>query len=135
MYSFYNCNIHKAEALNNINMNKILKKLKELYEDNLVYRTIIISNNIEICKEILNTNNYDVYVIDKYKNINYDSLDTRIFLIDKNNFTQFINDLNDNNINSYNSNFYNAVIYDSNDSNDSYYKELRNICNKDIIIF
>ena len=114
-------------------MYEILKKIKELYENNLIYRTILISNSVEICKEILNTNNYDVYVINKYDNINYDSLDTRLFLIDKNNFAQFINDYNDNNKNPYKPTFYNAVIYDNND--DTYYKELRNICNRDIIIF
>ena len=148
MYSFLIHNIHKAEALNNINMHEILKKLEELYSNNLVYRTIIVCKNIEDHKNILNTNNYDAYVIDKYKNINYDSLDTRIFLIEKDNFIKFIKDSNDNenNENPYDSHFYNAVIFDSNGSNGSNHrddpddrddleKEFKKICNKDIIIF
>lgn len=142
MYSFLIHNIHKAEALNNINMHEILKKLEELYSNNLVYRTIIVCKNIEDHKNILNTNNYDAYVIDKYENINYDSLDTRIFLIEKDNFIKFIKDSNDNenNENPYDSHFYNAVIFDSNGSNnpddrDDLEKEFKKICNKDIIIF
>lgn len=133
MYSFLIHNIHKAEALNNINMYEILKKLEELYSNNLVYRTIIVCKNIEDSKNILNTNNYNAYVIDKYENINYDSLDTRIFLIEKDNFIKFINDSIDNE-NPYNSHFYNAVIFESNGSNDIE-KEFKKICNKDIIIF
>lgn len=154
MYSFLIHNIHKAEALNNINMHEILKKLEELYSNNLVYRTIIVCKNIEDHKNILNTNNYDACVIDKYENINYDSLDTRIFLIEKDNFIKFIKDSidNENNENPYDSHFYNAVIFDSNDSNgsndsndsnhpddhddrDDLEKEFKKICNKDIIIF
>jgi hypothetical protein len=136
MYSFLIHNIHKAEALNNINMHEILKKLEELYSNNLVYRTIIVCKNIEDSKNILNTNNYNAYVIDKYDNINYDSLDTRIFLIEKDNFIKFIKDSIDNE-NPYGSDFYNVVIFDSKGSNDhgNLKKEFKKICNKDIIIF
>jgi|688.fasta_scaffold02140_13 hypothetical protein len=117
-------------------MCEILKKLEELYRNNLVYRTIIVCKNIEDSKNILNTNNYNAYVIDKYDNINYDSLDTRIFLIEKDNFIKFIKDSIDNE-NPYGSDFYNVVIFDSKGSNDhgNLKKEFKKICNKDIIIF
>jgi len=127
MYSY---NIHKAKALHTINMHEILKKLEELYCNNLVYRTIIVCDNTENCKAILNTNNYDAMVIDRFENINYDSLDIRIFLIDKGDFIAFIKESND----QY---FYNAVILNT----DTLYaydiesiEEIKKISNKDIII-
>lgn len=106
-------------------MYEILKKLEELYANNLVYRTIIVCKNTEYYKYILNTNNYDAYVIDKYENINYDSLDIRIFLIDAANFIKFITDYNNNNNNDMY--FYNAVIFNQ---DDSYDKEIINEYNK-----
>jgi hypothetical protein len=135
MYSFLIHNIHKAEALNNINMHEILKKLEELYSNNLVYRTIIVCKNIEDHKKILNTNNYDAYLIDKYENINYDTLDTRIFLIEKDNFIKFIKDSIDieANANPYYAHFFNAIIFDVEDN--GLLIEFKKICNKDIIIF
>jgi hypothetical protein len=135
MYSFLIHNIHKAEALNNINMHEILKKLEELYSNNLVYRTIIVCKNTEDHKKILNTNNYDAYLIDKYENINYDSLDTRIFLIEKDNLIKFIKDSIDieANANLYYSHFFNAIIFDVEDN--GLLIEFKKICNKDIIIF
>ena len=135
MYSFLIHNIHKAEALNNINMHEILKKLEELYSNNLVYRTIIVCKNIEDHKKIMNTNNYDAYLIDKYENINYDTLDTRIFLIEKDNFIKFIKDSIDieANANPYYSHFFNAIIFDVEDN--GLLIEFKKICNKDIIIF
>ena len=66
-------------------MYKILDTLDELYTNNLVYRTIFVCNNTDDYKYILNKNNYDVYVLDNYnENLNYDSLDIRIFLISMN---------------------------------------------------
>ena len=52
-------------------MYKILDTLDELYTNNLVYRTIIVCNNTDDYKYILNKNNYDVYVLDNYnENLN-----------------------------------------------------------------
>lgn len=135
MYSFLIHNIHKAEALNNINMHEILNKLEELYSNNLVYRTIIVCKNIEHHRNILNTNNYDTYVIDKYENINYDSLDTRIFLIEKDSFIKFIKDSIDSeaNANPYYSHFFNAIIFDVEDND--ILIEFKKIYNKEVIIF
>lgn len=102
--------LHKAETLNYTNMCEILNKLEELYTNNLVYRTIIVCNNIEHYKNILTKNNYDVYILDKYNStINYDKLDIRIFLIKKDIFINFINEYYKNIKNEY---FYTSIIID-----------------------
>jgi hypothetical protein len=95
-------------------MYKILNKLDELYANNLVYRTIIVCNSTEDYKHILNTNKYDVYILDKYDdNINYDALDVRILLINSESFLQFIKDYNKKELDRY---FYTSIIFDSEDN-------------------
>ena len=95
-------------------MCKILHTLDELYTNNLVYRTIIVCNNTDDYKYILNKNNYDVYVLDNYDdNINYDALDVRILLIKSESFLQFIKDYNKKELDRY---FYTSIIFDSEDN-------------------
>jgi hypothetical protein len=97
-------------------MYNILNKLEELYANNLVYRTIIVCNNTEDYKYILNINNYDVYILDKYNDkINYDALDIRILLIKKEDFIQFIEDYNKKELERY---FYTSIIFDPEEEGD-----------------
>jgi len=72
-------------------MRSILDKLEDIYNNNLVYRTIIVCHDTDKYKKILNMNNYDVFIIDKYdNNIEYEKLDVRILLIDHTIFIDFI---------------------------------------------
>ena len=95
-------------------MYEIINKLEELYSNNLVYRTIIVCDDIDKYYNILNEHNYDAYILKEYdSSTDYDSLDVRIFLIEKVLFTRFINDyMLDNKNMEYNCerHFYNSII-------------------------
>jgi hypothetical protein len=95
-------------------MYEIINKLEELYSNNLVYRTIIVCDDIDKYNNILNKHNYDAYILKEYyTSTDYDSLDVRIFLIEKALFTRFINAyMLDNKNMEYNCRrrFYNSII-------------------------
>jgi hypothetical protein len=149
--------LHKAKTIivNKVSMMyDIINRLEKLYSDYLVYRTIIVcdNNNIDKYLIILKENNYDSYVLKEYDDaIDYDSLDTRIFLIEKGNFIEFIEKYIENknrvnvdiDIHRYGAYFYNSIIiqFDNDNDNDIIgeterikrkYKEISN--NYDIII-
>jgi hypothetical protein len=95
-------------------MCELINRLEELYSNNLVYRTIIVcdDNNLDKYNNILN-NNYTAYILKDYDNtIEYDSLDVRIFLIEKERFIKFINAYiyNQNIVDEYRGYFYNSII-------------------------
>jgi|688.fasta_scaffold993064_1 hypothetical protein len=96
-------------------MCELINRLEELYSNNLVYRTIIVcdDNNLDKYNNILNNNNYTAYILKDYDNtIEYDSLDVRIFLIEKERFIKFINAYiyNQNIVDEYRGYFYNSII-------------------------
>lgn len=149
--------LHKAKTIivNKVSMMyDIINRLEKLYSDYLIYRTIIVcdNNNIDKYLIILKENNYDSYVLKEYDDaIDYDSLDTRIFLIEKGNFIEFIEKYIENknrvnvdiDIHRYGAYFYNSIIiqFDNDNDNDIIgeterikrkYKEISN--NYDIII-
>lgn len=151
--------LHKAKTIivNKVSMMyDIINRLEKLYSDYLVYRTIIVcdNNNIDKYLIILKENNYDSYVLKEYDDaIDYDSLDTRIFLIEKGNFIEFIEKYIENknrvnvdiDIHRYGAYFYNSIIIQFENDNDNdndiigeterikrKYKEISN--NYDIII-
>lgn len=149
--------LHKAKTIivNKVSMMyDIINRLEKLYSDYLVYRTIIVcdNNNIDKYLIILKENNYDSYVLKEYDDaIDYDSLDTRIFLIEKGNFIEFIDKYIENknrvnvdiDIHRYGAYFYNSIIIQFENDNDNdiigeterikrKYKEISN--NYDIII-
>ena len=151
--------LHKAKTIiiNKVSMTRdIINRLEKLYSDYLIYRTIIVcdNNNIDKYLIILKENNYDSYVLKEYDDaIDYDSLDTRIFLIEKGNFIEFIEKYIENknrvnvdiDIHRYGAYFYNSIIiqFDNDNDNDNdiigeterikrKYKEISN--NYDIII-
>jgi len=97
---------------------EIINRLDELYSNYLVYRTIIVCDNNNITKyiNILNENNYDTYALKEYDAaIDYDSLDIRIFLIEKKDFIKFISEYIDND-KVY---FYNSIIIQFDNGNDN----------------
>jgi hypothetical protein len=96
-------------------MCELINRLEQLYSNNLVYRTIIVCdhNNLDKYNNILNKNNYTAYILKDYDNtIEYDSLDVRIFLIEKERFIKFINAYiyNQNLVAEYRGYFYNSII-------------------------
>ena len=141
---------------------EIINRLEELYSNYLVYRTIIVCDDNSQGKyvNILRENNYDCYVLKDYDAaVNYDSLDVRIFLIEKGHFIKFIKGYIDNKISAnadtdtetetetdmhrYGAYFYNSIIIQLDNDNDydiigeterikREYKEISN--NYDIII-
>jgi hypothetical protein len=137
---------------------EIINRLEELYSNYLVYRTIIVcdDNSQDKYVNILRENNYDCYVLKDYDAaVNYDSLDVRIFLIEKGHFIKFIKGYIDNKIRAnadtdtdtdmhrYGAYFYNSIIIQLDNDNDydiigeterikREYKEISN--NYDIII-
>ena len=154
-------NIHKAKTIivNKVLMTReIINRLEELYSNYLVYRTIIVcdDNSLDKYVNILRENNYDCYVLKDYDAaVNYDSLDVRIFLIEKGHFIKFIKGYIDNKISAnadtdtdtdmhrYVAYFYNSIIIQLDNDNDydiigeterikREYKEISN--NYDIII-
>jgi hypothetical protein len=114
-------NIHKAKTIitNKVLMtHEIINRLDELYSNYLVYRTIIVCDNNNLTKydNILRGNNYDTYVLKEYDAaIDYDSLDIRIFLIEKRDFIKFISEYIDND-KVY---FYNSIIIQFDNGNDN----------------
>ena len=104
-------------------MCELINRLEELYSNNLVYRTIIIcddDNNLDKYNNILNKHNYAAYILKDYDNtIEYDSLDVRIFLIEKERFIKFIKKyIHDQNlVDEYKGYFYNSIIIQLDDGN------------------
>ena len=97
---------------------EIINRLDELYSNYLVYRTIIVcdDNNLGKYVNILKENNYDTYALKEYDvAIDYDSLDIRIFLIEKRDFIKFISEYIDND-KVY---FYNSIIIQFDNGNDN----------------
>ena len=115
---------------------EIINRLEELYSNYLVYRTIIVcdDNSQDKYVNILRENNYDSYVLKDYEAaIDYDSLDVRIFLIEKGHFIKFIKGYIDNKISAnvdtdtetdmhrYGAYFYNSIIIQLDNDNDNDY--------------
>ena len=128
-------NIHKAKTIivNKVLMTReIINRLEELYSNYLVYRTIIVcdDNSLDKYVNILRENNYDSYVLKDYEAVvDYDSLDVRIFLIEKGHFIKFIKGYIDNKVSAnaniethrYGAYFYNSIIIQLDNDNDNEY--------------
>lgn len=113
----------------------IVNTLENLYSNHLIYRTIIVcdDNDLESCKFQLENNDHNVYVLTEYNNVdnvNYDTIDTRIFIIKETNFINFVKKYNDND-GRY---FYNMVFFTSQKNKELLTKEYRHLINNDNII-
>lgn len=116
---------------------KLLNQLCDIYEDRLIYRTIIVTDNINDSinlYNILENADYSVLIVNKLDhNINYNEVDKRIVLITRNKFKNFIKYLN----NTFGiANSYNLVLFSYNIDTkytyklNNYYKDLtKNITN------
>jgi|SaaInlV_125m_DNA_1040241.scaffolds.fasta_scaffold192354_1 hypothetical protein len=65
-----------------------------IYQNELIYRSIIIANDIEeigIIKNLFETNNHNVVIFKEDElNINYDMIDNRVVLMTKKHFVAFL---------------------------------------------
>jgi hypothetical protein len=115
---------------------KLLNELCDIYEDRLIYRTIIVTNSLNDSIDlynILEDADYSALIVDKINNkINYSEVDKRIVIITKSKFKSFIKHLN--NIYGINNSSYNLILFSDNIENDytskleSYYKNVINVC-------
>lgn len=65
-----------------------------IYQNELIYRSIIIGNDreeIEIIKNLFESNNHNVVIFKEHElNINYDIIDNRVVLMAKDHFVTFL---------------------------------------------
>lgn len=120
----------------------IVNSLESLYSNNLIYRSIIVcdDNDIDIYKCRLEDNDYNVYVLTEYENIDYDIIDTRIFIIKEANFINFFknykkhkqsHDGRDGCDDRY---FYNMIFFTSQKNKEVLTSEYRHLITNDNII-
>lgn len=123
----------------------IVNSLESLYSNNLIYRSIIVcdDDNIDIYKCRLEDKDYNVYVLTEYENIDYDIIDTRIFIIKEANFISFfknykkhkqsheIHESHEIHDDRY---FYNMIFFTSQKNKDILTSEYKNLITNDNII-
>lgn len=95
---------------------KLLNNLYDIYEDRLIYRTIIVTNNIKDSIElynILEDADYSALIVNEINiNIKYNEIEKRIVIITCKKFKKFIEHLN----NKYgkDNTSYNLVLFSDN---------------------
>ena len=78
--------------------------LEDIYKNQLIYFTLIIYNsNLNMYKYLLEQNDNSVHVVNMCDNIDYDKIDSRILLVNKNIYNDFIA--------KHGNSFYNLVIF------------------------
>lgn len=76
--------------------------IKNIYNEISIYRSVLVTNNyaesIKL-KKVLSSNDFDVLIIKNIinENIEYDNIDKRIVIVDKNLFRQFVNHIKNKN--------------------------------------
>jgi hypothetical protein len=74
--------------------NNFVDELDNIYKSHLIYRTIVVCNNDVLeYKKLLENKDFSVYIINTISNINYDTLDYRVFLIKYDLFEDFLNNM------------------------------------------
>lgn len=105
--------------------NNFVDELDNIYKSHLIYRTIVVCNDDVLeYKKLLENKDYSVYVINTISNINYDTLDYRIFLIKSDLFEDFLNNIISNKMND----FYTFIkfTYENDIIKDTIYKKYNN---------
>jgi len=105
--------------------NNFVEELDNIYKSHLIYRTIVVCNDDVLeYKKLLENKDYSVYVINTISNINYDTLDYRIFLIKSDLFEEFLNNIISNKMND----FYTFIkfTYENDIIKDTIYKKYNN---------
>jgi hypothetical protein len=90
-------------------------KLDTLYNTHLIYRTIVVCDG-DICeyKRLLEKRDFSVYITGADADINYDTLDCRVILIESKRIEDFLNNVISKKIN----NFYTFITF-TNDNDDA----------------
>jgi hypothetical protein len=90
-------------------------KLDTLYNTHLIYRTIVVCDG-DICeyKRLLEKRDFSVYLTAADADINYDTLDCRVILIESKRIEDFLNNVISKKIN----NFYTFITF-TNDNDDA----------------
>jgi len=100
--------------------------LENIYGLHSIYRTIIVcKDNIDFYEELLDKKNYSVYKIYNFEDIDYDSLDKRVFLINEDFFINFIKEINI----KYKKMFYNLVTFTPYCDKNNIIKEYKDLVN------
>jgi hypothetical protein len=110
----------------------IVSSLNNLYSTHSIYRTIIVcdDDDLDIYKCRLEDNDHNVYVLTEYEAIDYDNIDTRIFIIKESDFITFIERYNDND----GTDFYNMILFISQKNKEVLTNEYKRLINNDNII-
>jgi hypothetical protein len=108
--------------------NQFVEDLDDIYKTHLIYRTIVVcDDDIEDYKMLLENKDFSVYVVKAVSNINYDTLDHRIILVNNKMVEDFLNNIIANNID----NFYTYITftYDNSSMKDTIAKKYYNVGN------
>lgn len=88
--------------------NQFVEDLDNIYRTHLIYRTIVVCDEDTVdYKRLLENKDFSVYVVDEVSNINYDTLDHRIILVNNRILEDFLNNIIANNID----NFYTYITF------------------------
>jgi hypothetical protein len=122
---------HKDDMVNGSEYD-IVSSLNNLYSNHSIYRTIIVcdDNDLDTYKCRLDDNDHAVYVLTEYEAIDYDIIDTRIFIIKETDFINFVERYNDND----GKEFYNMILFTSQKNKEFLTNEYKRLINNDNII-
>ena len=106
--------------------NQFVEDLDNIYRTHLIYRTIVVCNNIADYKGLLENKDFSVYVVNLVSNINYDTLDHRIILVNNKILEDFLNNIIANNINDFYT--YISFTYDNTSMKEAIINKYHNVC-------
>jgi hypothetical protein len=110
--------------------NQFVEDLDNIYRTHLIYRTIVVCDkDIGEYKELLENKDFSVYVVNTVSNINYDTLDQRIILVNNKILEDFLNSIIANDIDNFYT--YISFTYDNTSMKEVIVKKYHNV--RDIV--
>ena len=107
--------------------NQFVEDLDNIYRTHLIYRTIVVCDkDIVDYKELLENKDFSVYVVNTVSNINYDTLDHRIILVNNKILEDFLNSIIANDIDNFYT--YISFTYDNTSMKETIVKKYHNVC-------
>jgi|UniRef100_A0A6C0CFN1 hypothetical protein len=107
--------------------NQFVEDLDNIYRTHLIYRTIVVCDkDIVDYKELLENKDFSVYVVNTVSNINYDTLDHRIILVNNKILEDFLNSIIANDIDNFYT--YISFTYDNTSMKEAIVKKYHNVC-------
>jgi hypothetical protein len=108
--------------------NQFIEKLENIYKTHLIYRTIVVCDkDIGEYKELLENKDFSVYVVNTVSNINYDTLDHRIILVNNKILEDFLNSIIANDLDNFYT--YISFTYDNTSMKEAIVKKYHNFRN------